>query len=83
MGLSDSRQDAKSISLNTHYAYYKNKYKINITDYVNNQSKKYRITCLMCNEEIGYLSNTDFAENHIVTNPGHLEYRVVVEMPTS
>ncbi len=37
----------------------------------------------MCNEEIGYLSNTDFAEKHIATNPGHLEYRVVVEMPTS
>ncbi len=37
----------------------------------------------MCNEEIGYLSNTDFAEEHIATNPGHLEYRVVVEMSTS
>jgi hypothetical protein len=50
---------------------------------MNNQSKKYRITCLMCNEEIGYLSNPNFAEEHIATNPGHLEYRVVVEMPIS
>jgi hypothetical protein len=50
---------------------------------MNNQSKKYRITCLMCNEEIGYLSNPDFAEEHIATNAGHLEYRVVVEMPAS
>jgi hypothetical protein len=50
---------------------------------MNDQSIKYRVTCLMCNEEMGYISTPAFAEQHIAANPGHLEYRVVVEMPAS
>ncbi len=28
-------------------------------------------------------SSPDFAEPHITANPGHLEYRIIVEMPSS
>jgi hypothetical protein len=41
--------------------------------------RKYTINCLACG--IGLRSiDSDFAKNHIVDNPTHLEYRVVVEI---
>jgi hypothetical protein len=41
--------------------------------------RKYTIDCLTCG--IGLRSiDSDFAKDHIVDNPTHLEYRAVVEM---
>ena len=41
--------------------------------------RKYTIKCLTCG--IGLRSiNSDFAKDHLVDNPTHLEYRVVVEI---
>jgi len=50
---------------------------------VNNQIKKYVVKCLMCDEEIEEPLSPNFAEPHITANPGHLEYRVIVEMPSA
>ncbi len=37
----------------------------------------------MCDEEIEEPLSPNFAEPHITANPGHLEYRVIVEMPSA
>ncbi len=47
------------------------------------QTRKHTITCLMCDEGITDLSSPDFAEPHITANLGHLEYRIILEMPSS
>ncbi len=47
---------------------------------MNDKIKKYTVKCQVCGKEIGDTSNPDFAEQHINENPGHLEYRVIVEM---
>ena len=35
----------------------------------------------MCNEQIKEPLSLYFAETHITANPGHLEYRIIIEMP--
>ena len=35
----------------------------------------------MCNEQIKEPLSSYFAETHITANPGHLEYRIIIEMP--
>jgi hypothetical protein len=50
---------------------------------MNDITKKYTVKCQVCGEEIGDTLKPDFAEQHINENPGHLEYRVVVEMISS
>ena len=40
--------------------------------------RKYSINCLTCGT--GLSIDSDFAKDHIVDNPTHLEYRVVVEI---
>lgn len=47
------------------------------------QTRKYFVKCLMCNQEIKEPLSSYFAESHITANPGHLEYRVIVEMPSA
>ncbi len=47
------------------------------------QTKKYTVKCLMCDEEITEPLSPNFAEPHITANPGHLEYRVIIEMPSA
>ncbi len=47
------------------------------------QTRKHTIKCLMCYEKITEPLGPDFAEPHITANPGHLEYRIIVEMPSS
>lgn len=47
------------------------------------QTRKLTIRCLMCDEGITELSSPDFAEPNITANLGHLEYRIIVEMPSS
>ena len=47
---------------------------------MNDKIKKYTVKCQVCGKEIGDISKPDFAEQHINENPGHLEYRVIVEM---
>ncbi|MEJ7642868.1 MAG: hypothetical protein WKF36_11855 [Candidatus Nitrosocosmicus sp.] len=37
----------------------------------------------MCEEEITEPLSPSFAEMHIASNPGHLEYRVTLEMSSS
>jgi hypothetical protein len=37
----------------------------------------------MCDEEITESLNSNFAEPHISANPGHLEYRIIVSMPST
>ncbi len=37
----------------------------------------------MCNEEITEPLSSNFAEPHITANPGHLEYRIIIEMPSA
>jgi hypothetical protein len=37
----------------------------------------------MCDEEITEPLSPYFAETHITANPGHLEYRIVIEMPSA
>ena len=37
----------------------------------------------MCGEEITEPLGSNFAEKHIVANPGHLEYKVILEIPSS
>ncbi len=50
---------------------------------MNNQTKRYVVKCLMCDEEITEPFSPDFADPHITANPGHLEYRIIVELPSS
>jgi hypothetical protein len=47
---------------------------------MNDKTKKYTVKCQVCGKEIGDASKPNFAEQHINENPGHLEYRVIVEM---
>ena len=47
---------------------------------MNDKTKKYTVKCQVCGKEIGDRLKPDFTEQHINENPGHLEYRVVVEM---
>ena len=47
---------------------------------MNDKIKKYTVKCQVCGKEIGDISKPDFAEQYINENPGHLEYRVIVEM---
>jgi hypothetical protein len=42
-------------------------------------SRKYTINCLTCGIELRSIGS-DFAKGHLVDNPTHLEYRVVVEI---
>jgi len=37
----------------------------------------------MCNEVIKESLSSCFAETHITANPGHLEYRIIMEMPSA
>jgi hypothetical protein len=37
----------------------------------------------MCNEEIKEPFSSCFADTHITANPGHLEYRIIIEMPSA
>ena len=39
---------------------------------MNDKTKKYTVKCQVCGKEIGYTSKTNFAEQHINENPGHL-----------
>ena len=41
--------------------------------------RKYTIQCLTCDKELKGINNPDFAKDHLVDNPTHLEYRVFVE----
>ncbi len=50
---------------------------------MNSQTKKITVKCLMCDEEITEPLSPSFAEQHIATNAGHLEYRITLEMPSS
>ena len=50
---------------------------------MNSQTRKHTIKCLMCNEEIKETLSSCFAETHLTANPGHLEYRIIVEMPSA
>ena len=43
-------------------------------------SRKYIIKCLTCDKELKGTNNTDFAKDHLIDNPTHLEYRVFVEI---
>jgi hypothetical protein len=43
-------------------------------------SRKYIIKCLTCNKELKGINNADFAKDHLIDNPTHLEYRVFVEI---
>ncbi len=42
--------------------------------------RKYTIKCLTCSKELKDISNPDFAKDHLIDNPTHLEYRVFVEI---
>ena len=42
--------------------------------------KKYTVKCQVCDKEIGDIPNSDLATQHINENPGHLDYRVIMEM---
>lgn len=48
---------------------------------MNSHAKKITVKCLMCDEEITEPIGSNFAEPHITANPGHLEYRIIIEMP--
>ena len=50
---------------------------------MNGQTRKHTIKCLVCDEEIKEPLSSHFAETHITANPGHLEYRIVIEMPSA
>jgi hypothetical protein len=43
-------------------------------------SRKYTIKCLTCGKELKRSTNSDFAKDHLVDNPTHIEYRVLVEI---
>ena len=40
--------------------------------------RKYTIKCLRCDKELKGINNPDFAKDHLIDNPSHLEYRVLV-----
>ena len=42
--------------------------------------RKYTIKCLTCDKELKGINNPDFAKEHLIDNPTHLEYRVFVEI---
>jgi hypothetical protein len=42
--------------------------------------RKYTIKCLTCGKELKGINNPDFAKDHLIDNPTHLEYRVFVEI---
>ena len=46
----------------------------------NPHSRKYIIKCLTCDKELKGTNNADFAKDHLIDNPTHLEYRVFVEI---
>lgn len=50
---------------------------------MNGQTRKHTIKCLTCDEEIKEPLSSYFAETHITANPGHLEYRIILEMPSA
>ncbi len=50
---------------------------------MNSQTRKHTVKCLMCNEEIKEPLSSCFAETHITANPGHMEYRIIIEMPSA
>ena len=50
---------------------------------MHSQTNKHIIKCLMCNEEIKETLSSSFAQTHITANPGHLEYRIIMEMPSA
>jgi hypothetical protein len=43
--------------------------------------RKYTIKCLTCGKELKSINNPDFAKDHLIDNPTHLEYRVLIEIP--
>jgi hypothetical protein len=43
--------------------------------------RKYTIKCLTCGKELKGINNPDFAKDHLIDNPTHLEYRLFVEIP--
>jgi hypothetical protein len=46
--------------------------------------RKYTIQCLTCDKELNGIKSPDFAKDHLVDNPTHLEYRVFVKiLPTT
>ncbi len=50
---------------------------------MNSQTREHAIKCLMCDEGITEPLGSYFAESHLTANPGHLEYRIVIEMPSA
>ncbi len=50
---------------------------------MNRQTRKHTVKCLMCNEEITEPLGSYFAEPHITSTHCHLEYRIIVEMPSA
>ncbi len=50
---------------------------------MNGQTRKHVIKCLMCDEKITEPLSSDFADSHITANPGHQEYRTVIEIPSA
>jgi hypothetical protein len=42
--------------------------------------RKYTIKCIKCGKELKGINNPDFAKDHLLDNPTHLEYRVFVEI---
>ncbi len=70
--------------IDTYFLYRKNiDSKKTISSLMYIQTRKYTIKCLMCNEEITEPLGSYFAEPHITAKPGHLEYRIIVEMPSA
>jgi hypothetical protein len=42
--------------------------------------RKYTIKCLTCGKELKGINDPDFAKDHLIDNPTHVEYRVFVEI---
>ena len=42
--------------------------------------RKYTIKCLTCDKTLKGINNPDFAKDHLINNPTHLEYRVFVKV---
>ncbi len=40
--------------------------------------RRYKIKCLTCGKELKSI-NSDFAKDHLIDNPTHLEYKIVIE----
>ena len=45
--------------------------------------RKYIIKCLTCDKELKGINDPDFAKDHLIDNPTHVEYRVFVESLSS